>query len=482
MRMFQVYRPYLVKWLTVCVFVGGCATTKLRETQLQKPDVTPEHQTASTHVLQLDASQIKPMYREIYAINLPTVVRVAAAENFDILQAKEQVMASKGLLESAHGSIFPSLVPSVLFQDVQGSVQATEGNLVGVGFNVFQSSIAVQWVLNPGKVKYEIIAAKKRLAATEHQEQAVILETLRKSAVQYYELILAQARVAASQQAVSEAEELLRINQLHHKAGTGIPADVSRAQAHLAKRQQELSRTLNAFYNASVSLSLTLHLDSSVTLVPQATELSLVDLVRNDIELDKLLELAVRYRPDLESVRTMVKAIEAKTHATWWGGFGPALGVIYQFGGIKADDGDKSFAFKDQQRFSAGAGWRWSLSSFGAVKTAKAFERQALIEADRQLDEVRAQVVRFKQDSNMYRELISKSHKQLTAAELAYRLIQANFEAGTMTMLDVLQSQDAHAQARLRYAETVVRYNTSQVNLLASLGLIDKDKLSVSVI
>ncbi len=475
--MIKARRRCLNKWLIVLVFLGGCTSPELTETVLERPDISPIQQSSSEQLLKLDASQIKPMYREILAINLPTIVHVAVAENFDILQAKEQVMVSQGLLESAHGSIFPSLVPSVSFQDVQGSVRATEGDLVGVGFNTFQTSIAVQWVLNPGKVKYEIIAAKKRLTASEHQEQAVISETLRKAAVQYYELVLAQARVAASQQAVSEAQELLRINQLRNKAGTGIPADVSRAEAHLAKRQQELSKTLNAFYNASVSLSLTLHLDSSVTLVPQTTQLSLIDLVRNDIELDKLLELAVRYRPDLKSVRTMVEAVEAKTHATWWGGFGPALGVIYQFGGIKSDDGDKSFAFKDQQRFSAGTGWQLGLSSFGAVNSAKAFERKALIEADRQLDEVRAQVVRFKQDSNMYRELISKSHKQLTAAEQAYRLIQANFDTGTMTMLNVLQSQDAYAQARLRYAETVVRYNTSQVNLLASLGLIDKDRL-----
>ncbi|MBW7990422.1 MAG: TolC family protein [Planctomycetes bacterium] len=477
--MIEIPRPCSIKWLIILIVLGGCTSPEPSRTVLERPDISPIQQSSSEQLLKLDASQIKPMYREIHAINLPAIVRVAAAENFDILQAKEQVMASRGLLESAHGSIFPSLVPSVLFQDIQGSVQATEGNLVGVGFNVFQSSIAVQWVLNPGKVKYEIIAAKKRLTASEHQEQAVISETLRKAAVQYYELVLAQARVAASHKAVSEAQELLRINQLRNKAGMGIPADVSRAEAHLAKQQQELSKTLNAFYNASVSLSLTLHLDSSITLVPQATQLSLIDLVRNDIELDKLLELAVRYRPDLESVRTMVEAIEAKTHATWWSGFGPALGVIYQFGGIKSDDGDKSFAFKDRQQFSAGTGWQLGLSSFGAVNAAKAFERKALIEADRQLDEVRAQVVRSLQDGKMYRELISKSHKQLTAAEQAYRLIQANFDAGTMTMLDILQSQDAHALARLRYAEAVVRYNISQVNLLAALGLIDKERLTV---
>ncbi|MBW8036723.1 MAG: TolC family protein, partial [Planctomycetes bacterium] len=223
--MMRARGQYLIKWLIIIilVFSGGCTSPELTETVLERPDVSPIQQSSSEKLLKLDASQIKPMYREISAINLPTIVRVAAAENFDILQAKEQVMASKGMLESAHGSIFPSLVPSVSYQNVQGSVRATEGDLVGVGFNTFQSSIAVQWVLNPGKVKYEIIAAKKRLTASEHREQAVISETLRKAAVQYYELVLAQARVAASQQAVSEAQELLRINQLHNKAGTGIP-------------------------------------------------------------------------------------------------------------------------------------------------------------------------------------------------------------------------------------------------------------------
>ena len=175
--MTQIRRLYLIRWLTLCVFIGGCTTGPLQQTLLEKPDIMPKYQPSSTEVLKLDASRIKPMYREIFAINLPAVVRVAAAENFDILQAKEQIMASKGLLESAHGSIFPSLVPSVSFQDVQGSVRATEGNLVGVGFNTFQTSIAVQWVLNPGKVKYEIIAAKKRLTASEYREQAVISET-----------------------------------------------------------------------------------------------------------------------------------------------------------------------------------------------------------------------------------------------------------------------------------------------------------------
>jgi outer membrane protein TolC len=152
--------------------------------------------------------------------------------------------------------------------------------------------------------------------------------------------------------------------------------------------------------------------------------------------------------------------------------------VVYQFGGIESDGGDAASSFKDQQRFSAGAGMSWSLSSPGAIKTAKAFERETLIEAARRLNDVRAGVVRFSEDSRMYRELISQSDKQLAAARQAHRLVQANFGKGTMTILDLLQSHDGLTRARLAYAEAVVHCNASQVNLLASLGLINEDKLT----
>ena len=73
--------------------------------------------------------------------------------------------------------------------------------------------------------------------------------------------------------------------------------------------------------------------------------------------------------------------------------------------------------------------------------------------------------------------LIGMARRQVTAADEAHRLTQANMRAGTMTTLDVLQAQDAVAQARLRYAEAVVRYNQAEVNLLAAIGLLDRDAL-----
>lgn len=181
------------------------------------------------------------MYTELVPIDLSSVVDVALANNFDILQAREQVIKLKGRLEETVGAAFPAIVPTALFEHVQGTVRATEGNLVGVGFNTFNPSIALQWVVNPGRVIYEIIAARKRLAATRDQEQAVIMETLRRAVIEYYELVLTQAHLSAAHKGVEEAEELLRISHLRTQAGVGVPADELRAEARLAEGQQDLS-------------------------------------------------------------------------------------------------------------------------------------------------------------------------------------------------------------------------------------------------
>ena len=500
--------------------IGACATPRAERPAW--PDVSPLAQPATDQVLELDPAQVQPMYQELYSIDLATVIDVARAENFDILLARQQVEASKGAFQSAVGSAFPVIAPTALFEWVDGTVRATEGNLVGVGFNTFQPSIVIDWVINPGQVIYQIIAAKKRMHATEQREKAVIMDALRMSVVQYYDLILAQAQVEAARQSVDEAEELLRITRVRAGIGTGVPADELRAEARLAERKQDLAKGLNAFYRASVALALTLHLDATVTLVPRAEQVAPTRLVRTDLDINQLLVFAVQFRPDLESILMLAEAAADAQGATWWGALGLGFQVGYQYGGITghannviagegipsnlvlnpfsptgsfsgsplanglikesvlrgsrraAKDQDQSYNFKGQQRASARAGWRLSASMFGDMKSASAAERQAVLRAERQLDQVRAEVVVAAQASDTNSELIGLANQQVVAAVEALRLTQANFQAGTMTTLDVLQAQDAASQARLRYAEAVVRYNQSEVDLLASLGLIDE--------
>jgi outer membrane protein TolC len=151
--------------------------------------------------------------------------------------------------------------------------------------------------------------------------------------------------------------------------------------------------------------------------------------------------------------------------------------------GSRAAGGRKneSYGLKDQHRFGAGIGWRLSLAAFGELRKAKAWEAHAVIEAEAHMYRVAADVVSATQASKANHELIGLAHQQVLAAEEALRLTEANLRVGTVTTLDVLQAQDAATQARLRYARSVVRYDQSQVNLLAALGLLDFDSLGLSL-
>jgi outer membrane protein TolC len=452
----------------------GCATPHRGTPVL--PSVAPATQPSAS--LDMKSEAIGPMYRELLAVDLSAVVRVAMARNLDILQARQRVEASKGRYESSVEAIFPVIAPSVAYQHLEGVNPNANGTLALTNFNDFLPAISVQWILNPGRVVYDIIASKRRMEASEHQERSVTLETARTAALRYYDLVAAQAQLGVARQGVAEAAELLRITHLKVKTGTGLPTDELRAEANLAGLQQDVVVALNQFYQSSVALTLTLHLDPVVTLVPNPGPIRQTTLVRDDLPIDNLLAMAVQYRPDLEAVRSLLRAAKSDSGATVWGGLGPQLQAGYTFGGLQGRAAGRSFGMHEQQKAGIGASFAFGLSTFGQVKTASANEKSAEIDVRRQLDEVRAAVVSAQQASDANSKLIPIARRQLDAAESALQLTQTNLKSGTMLTIDVLEAQAASDLARLRYVNAVIHYNQSQVNLLAALGLIDEKSLN----
>jgi outer membrane protein TolC len=264
------------------------------------------------------------------------------------------------------------------------------------------------------------------------------------------------------------------------RAAVALPADESRARASLAGRRQDLLLAVNDFYQASVALTLTLDLDPTITLVPAPREVAQTTLVREDLDVDRLLGLAVRYRPDLRAARELLAAADADEGAVTWGALGPQLQAAYTYGGLQTRVHGNTSPLYEQQRGSASAGFALGLSTFGQMKIAKSDVRTAALRVERQLIELRGQVVAAQQSSATAAAVIPIAQEQVRSAEDALRLAQANLNAGTMLLLDVLQAEDEVDTARLRYAQAVVRYNQHQVNLLASLGLMDAERISIA--
>ncbi len=460
---------------SIAALLIGCAVEKPDVTILDSPDISPSAPSPLFAGGGSASIEIAPILRDMLAIDLPTVVGTAIAEDIDILQARLEVDAAQGRAESAKSQWVPALnfVPA-LFELVSGSVRATPGNLTGVDFNTLRSFIGAELIINPGRVHYESVAARKRLLQAAHQEQAVALSTLHDAAIGYYSLVLAQSVVVAARQGILEAGELVRITQARIDHGMGVAADRLRAQARFAERTQDLTAALNDYYRASVRLATTLRLDPTLTLVPAGAEPSLVTLMREEYEIPELLEMAAKYRPDLAGFRDRMEVVAAERSALAWGGFGPTFGGSYQVAGISGntDDPDEYFGTRIQQQFQAGLGWRLRLSTLGDLKAVKAVQEQVRLEAERMLDTVRAQVVLAAVGARANKELAGLSAQEIDSAEAALRMTQSGLNVGSATTLDVLQAESSLAQARLRHARAAVGYNQSQVDLVAAVGLL----------
>jgi outer membrane protein TolC len=209
-----------------------------------------------------------------------------------------------------------------------------------------------------------------------------------------------------------------------------------------------------------------------VTLVPSQNETAQATLVRDDLKIEEMLAIAVEHRPDLQAARTLLAAAKADKGAVVWGALGPQLQAAYTYGGIGTHGTFADNGIHEQQRGSASAGFTLGASTFGNVKTAGASFRSAALDVEQQLEHVRAQVVSAQQASLTNAAIVPIAKEQVESAEESLRLAQANLKQGTMLLVDVLQSEDLLNSARLRYADAVLHYNQSQVNLLAALGLL----------
>lgn len=171
--------------------------------------------------------------------------------------------------------------------------------------------------------------------------------------------------------------------------------------------------------------------------------------MREDLPIEDLLTTAVKYRPDLEAVRSLLLATRADTGTTIWGGVGPQLQAAYTVDSLKTVYPRINYGWNNQQKGGAGAGFFLGLSTFGQLKTAQANEQSAVPEVQRQIDAVRAAVVSAQENSATNGKLIPVAKLQLDAAREALRLTQANLQAGTALVIDLLQAENAADDARL---------------------------------
>lgn len=406
-------------------------------------------------------------------IDLPTVLRLAGAQNLDVKIAQAKLAEAKANHQSALAQFFPWISPGITYRQHDGKLQETSGNILDVHKNSYAPGATVGVQLDLGDAIYKTLAAKQLAQAAVHAVEAQRQETVLAAAQGYFELALGQGTVGVAQESVRIAGDYERQLSQAVEAGLAFKGDLLRARVQAERNRLTLRQAQEQQRIGAARLAQVLRLDPTAELMAQDSDLVTLRLIETNAALDTLVQQALALRPELRQRQSMTAAArEAKNGATY-GPLIPSLGAQGFWGGLGGGRAGGPDTFGGQQDYLVGASWRigpGGLFDFGRVRSAESRLKVAELNSEKQRDEATRQVVEaFTRWQSLADQLVA-AQRALTAAEEGLRLAQQRKEFAVGVVLETLQAEQDLTRARLEYLKTMANFNAAQYTLSKSIG------------
>lgn len=337
------------------------------------------------------------------------------------------------------------------------------------GVHVYNSQAVVhQELYAPGRLaEYRRTVAAEALAAA---KKDIALRGLVVTVIQdYYAVVLSQRRLVTSQQSVDEARRFADITEKLARGGEVAHSDVVKAQLTLQQRERDLTETQLAIEKAKVGLALLMFPD-------YRADFAVVDDLDSAAILppfDQIQTLAKETSPDLRAAQEALRQEEYGVSVAR-GGYLPTLGFDYFFG-----INNNQFATHDEEgrnRLGSVAQGTLNIPVF-SWWTTRSKVRQAELRRDQaQLDLTLTQRELLGTLRSSYLEAQS-AHSQIDSlkrtvdfAAESLRLTNLRYQAGEVSVLEVVDGQTTLVQARNAYDDGLSRYRLALGNLQTLTG------------
>ncbi len=329
-------------------------------------------------------------------------------------------------------------------------------------FGNFSTRLGGNWNLFDSLATWRRVEqAKSTQLAAGHQLDRFDQETVFRVVDAYYAVLLAKKRLEVADQAVKTAQSILDRSKARFETGVSVESDLLNAQVRMSTRQQELIRAQNDF---AFSLA---QLDVAMGMAPENTYEPSETLAERQLPLAAVSDLektAVENRPDLKRIQAEESAQKLSVEIAK-SSFGPRLNA---FASWQADN--PTF-------LAGGGGNNWvggielELDLFtGGEKRAELSRQSALQEKVAALkqaatDGVRLEVRRAYYDADSANRQVGIARAAVAQAQESLRISRDRYEAGLLTITDLLSTEEATLRTQLDYWQTVARSQTSYANL-----------------
>jgi outer membrane protein TolC len=408
-----------------------------------------------------------------YVVDLPTVLRLANAQNLDIQIAREKLNEAKANHTSAVSQFFPWLSPGISYRRHDNLIQAVNGEFINVHKQSYAPGVTLAAQVDIGDAIYKNLAAKQQVNLAEHAFAAQRQETALASAQNYFALLFAQA-------AVGVANEAIRISTNHEaqvgqavEAGLIFKGDELRVRTQAERNRLTLRQAIEQKRIAAARLAQTLHLDPAVELV--ATDSDLAPLTIFDVKssLGSLIAQAIADRPDRKQSAASIASARATKDGAVFGPLIPTLGAQAFVGGLGGDSSAGSSKFGEQEDYFVGVSWRigpGGLFDVGRTRAAESRLKTVELSGEKLDDEISRQVVDAFVRVQSLRDQIDSAKRVLTTAEEGLRLAQLRKEFAVGIVLENIQAEQDLTRARFDYLKAVADFNSAQYVLSRAVG------------
>ncbi len=385
----------------------------------------------------------------------------------------QSAVAAAGLAHEDKVQARAALLPTVAYNN---QYLYTEGN--GTPSGRFIANNGVHEYVSQGTAHQDFnlafggVAEYRRAAAMEALAKAkaeIAIRGLAVTVVQdYYGLVVAERKYATAQKASDEAQSFLNISQNLERGGEVAHSDVIKAQLQYNQRQRDLQEARLAMGKARLALAVLLfpNFNQNFTIVD---DLSSPPALPSQAEIQ---QLASRNNPELRAAFSAMQAgnfevLAARTR------FVPSLALDY-FYGIDANHFAVSSFGVRNLGYAAFATlnipvWNWG-ATLSKVRQAELRRAQARLELSAAQRQFLADLQSFYDEAETARSEMENLRASAQLAADSLRLTTLRYQAGEVSVLEVVDAQNTLTTARNTYDEGEERYRVALANLQKLTG------------
>jgi outer membrane protein TolC len=409
-----------------------------------------------------------------YPIDLPTVLRLAGAQNLDVQIARQRLNEAEAHRESALEKFFPWIAAGAGYHRRDGVAQAVPaGTISDAHFQSYSPGGALAAQIDLGEAIYQSLAAKQRLNASDQALEAQRQGATLSAALDYFELAKADALVEVVKEALKTSQDYQQ--QLHAAVAAGIAfkGDELRVQTQTEHYEVTLRQALERRRIAGAELAVVLHLDAQVELVPPESGLAALCLFGTNASMSALVERALQTRPELKQSQATLASVRAEKNGVVYGPLIPTIGAQAFGGGLGGgpDGGPTTFAVEGD--YLVGVTWRigpGGLFDPGRIKASKAQLAAVELGEAKLRDSITGEVVSALVRVRSLSEQIALAARTLLTASETLRLTRERKQFGVGIVLEDVQAQQDLTQARSNYFTALAEHNKAQYGLWKAVG------------